>query len=202
VLKICQVCGGKFEDSSRAKQARFCSDNCRKRASRRKAANPAANGPRSPIEANVTDCRGKRATPHAATDCRDANSGIFLRISDYLALGFDWGQWIVYKARWLEPLPLNAALISQDWNPIAFVSSTRKILFRCLREEAGFDLPGRSPHQKPPAKFTPIHEAGLAGLMALPSTFAEWQKIRRFRFKATGKVEVESVQPNSELRRG
>jgi hypothetical protein len=56
---------------------------------------------------------------------------IFLRLGDRLALGADDLQWILYKSSRKKSGGLN-------WAPISFVSSTKTILERCIRE-SGLD---------------------------------------------------------------
>jgi hypothetical protein len=58
---------------------------------------------------------------------------IFLRLNDRLALGADDLQWILYRSRRVVAPDLSIG----NWQPIAFVSSSRDILARCVRE-SGF----------------------------------------------------------------
>lgn len=59
-------------------------------------------------------------------------SEIFLRLGDDGALGADDLQWILYKR--VLPVPMGAPLRNNDWRPISFISSTKAILMRCIRE--------------------------------------------------------------------
>ena len=80
--------------------------------------------------------------------------GIFLRLSGRLALGADDLQWILYKSRRKEP---PAELDIREWRPIAFVSSTKDILLRCIRE-SGLD-----------------EDTAGSALEGYPSTFGAWK---------------------------
>jgi hypothetical protein len=63
-------------------------------------------------------------------------------------------QWILYKLK-TAGLLLDAPLRAVDWKPVSYISSTKAILHRCLREKG-------------------LHiEAGK--LERLPDTFAAWR---------------------------
>jgi hypothetical protein len=86
---------------------------------------------------------------------------IFLRLNQKFALGADDLQWILYKSRRKEPSPLEAHLVfgrGGEWEPVSFVSSTKEILFRCMRE----------------ADCKPCDEAQVA-LERYPDTFRDWE---------------------------
>ena len=79
---------------------------------------------------------------------------IFLRFGDRLALGADSLQWILYKSRAKAWAP---SLGQKHWTPISYVSSTKEILLRCIRESG-------------------LGEATAASaLESLPSTFEAWK---------------------------
>ena len=79
---------------------------------------------------------------------------IFLRLGDRLALGADGLQWILYKSRAKAWAP---SLGQKHWTPISFVSSTKEILLRCIRE-SGLD-----------------DDTAASALESLPSTFDAWK---------------------------
>jgi hypothetical protein len=60
---------------------------------------------------------------------------IFLRLDARFALGADDLQWIVYKSRCKDAPSFNAPLKARDWFPVSFISSTKDILLRVLREK-------------------------------------------------------------------
>jgi hypothetical protein len=53
---------------------------------------------------------------------------IFLKLNDRLGLGTDDLQWILYKSS------RNKKSGALNWTAISFVSSTKDILLRCVRE--------------------------------------------------------------------
>jgi hypothetical protein len=55
---------------------------------------------------------------------------IFLRLNDRLALGADDLQWILYRSR----AAAAPDMCVRNWLPIAYVSSSREVLARCVRE--------------------------------------------------------------------
>ena len=73
-----------------------------------------------------------------------------LRINDDWAIAADGLQWMLQR-RWMRRG-------QAEWQPVSFVSSTRDILARCMREKG-----------VPP-------EAADAALKQLPPSFAEWQR--------------------------
>lgn len=81
-------------------------------------------------------------------------TSIFLRIDDTHALGADDMQWIVYRSQ-KAARPLGLA--PRDWKAVSFVSSTKDILQRCMREKG-----------VPP-------DTAASVVAGLPSTFAEWK---------------------------
>ena len=58
---------------------------------------------------------------------------IFLRLSEKFALGADELQWILYKANGRDQV-IDPPLEPRYWHAISFVSSTKNILERCMRE--------------------------------------------------------------------
>ena len=78
---------------------------------------------------------------------------IFLRLNDRLALGADDLQWILYRSR----AAVVPDLSTRNWNPISFISSSRDILIRCVRE-SGFN-----------------DDTATLALAGLPSTFEAWK---------------------------
>ena len=78
---------------------------------------------------------------------------IFLRLSEKYALGADDLQWIVYRSR----ARFAPDLDRRHWLAIAFVSSTREILARCVRESGFGD------------------DTALSAVSMLPSTFGAWK---------------------------
>jgi hypothetical protein len=58
----------------------------------------------------------------------------FLRLESRFALGSDDLQWIIYKSRHKDPPPMDGALRPADWKAVSFVSWTKEILLRCMRE--------------------------------------------------------------------
>jgi hypothetical protein len=63
---------------------------------------------------------------------------IFLRLDPKFALGADELQWIVYRSRRKAPSPVNAPFKlgrGAEWEPVAFVRSTKAVLLRVLREK-------------------------------------------------------------------
>jgi hypothetical protein len=76
-------------------------------------------------------------------------SAPLLHINNNWALGADALQWILLRTR------------VTGWRPVAFVSSTKQILARCMRE-----------------KGVPAEDAKRL-LDALPDTFKEWVGSRR-----------------------
>jgi hypothetical protein len=50
-------------------------------------------------------------------------------------LGADDLQWILYRRRRRAAVPEGSPLLPRDWEPIAFVRSTKEILLRCMREQ-------------------------------------------------------------------
>jgi hypothetical protein len=92
---------------------------------------------------------------------------IFLRMNQKFALGADDLQWILYKSCRKEPSPIEAHLVfgrGGEWEPVSFVSSTKEILFRCMRE----------------ADCKPCEEAQVA-LERYPDTFRDWEGARHAR---------------------
>jgi hypothetical protein len=78
---------------------------------------------------------------------------IFLRLNDRLALGADDLQWILYRSR----ARVAPDLDRRNWREIAFASSTRDILARCVRESGfGDDL-------------------AASAVSGLSSTFSAWK---------------------------
>ncbi len=75
-------------------------------------------------------------------------SAPLLHINNNWALGTDALQWILLRKR------------ANGWRPVAFVSSTKQILARCMQE-----------------KGVPTNNATQT-LNTLPNTFKEWQKTR------------------------
>jgi hypothetical protein len=73
---------------------------------------------------------------------------IFLKINDKFSVGADSLQWIAYRTRGNRIIP------------VAFISSTKLILLRCLKE-AGCDE----------------HKTALA-LEGIPTSFKEWMANR------------------------
>ena len=92
-------------------------------------------------------------------------------ISGKWALAADSLQWMVQRQC------MRKGQI--DWHSVSFVSSTRDILARCLREKGC-----------PPADA----ERLLAGL---PSTFAEWAKTRRVAARETVLVDGRPPVPTN-----
>jgi len=78
---------------------------------------------------------------------------IFLKLNDRLALGADDLQWILYRSRKLVVPDLSPG----NWSPIAFISSTRDILARCVRESGFGD------------------DTALSAVAGLASTFDAWK---------------------------
>ncbi|MGC1864396.1 MAG: hypothetical protein WA733_25570 [Methylocystis sp.] len=87
---------------------------------------------------------------------------IFLRLGPNGALGADALQWIVYVPRRDEPIPSGAALDGRDWRPVAYVSSGKGILMRCIRE-----------------KGVALTDTARLELQSYPSTFDKWKAISR-----------------------
>jgi hypothetical protein len=76
---------------------------------------------------------------------------IFLRLCDKYALGADDLQWILCRRHQRQGKP-------DTWDGISFVSSTKDILLRCIRESG----------------CVPDGTAAAA-LESMPSTFAAWK---------------------------
>jgi hypothetical protein len=94
-------------------------------------------------------------------------NAIFLRLDERFAHGADDSPWILYKSRRAEPSPLDSNLVfgrGSEWEPVSFVSSTKEILIRCLREKG----------------CKPCDEAQVA-LERYPDTFRDWRASRHAR---------------------
>jgi len=79
---------------------------------------------------------------------------IFLRLNERLGLSADGLQWILNRSS------LNKATGELNWTPIAFVSSSRDILLRCIME-SGLD-----------------DGTAASATASLPTTFAAFQAAR------------------------
>ena len=78
---------------------------------------------------------------------------IFLQLNDRWALGYDPLQWMLMRAKNRRG--------QRDWQPMAFIGSTKCVLRRCLREKD--------------AELTSEAEADLD---AMPDTFKKWLRLR------------------------
>ena len=82
---------------------------------------------------------------------------IFLRLGADAALGADSLQWILYKAV-RNDIPLDDELRARDWRAVSYISSTKTILLRCIRE-----------------KSLSMTREGARALKHYPDTFAAWK---------------------------
>ena len=78
---------------------------------------------------------------------------ILLQLNDCWALGHDLLQWILMRSKNRRG--------QRDWQPVAFIASTKTVLRCCLREKG--------------VEATSEAEAALD---AMPDTFKEWLRLR------------------------
>lgn len=81
-------------------------------------------------------------------------AGIFLILNNRLALGADDLQWILYLSS------CSKTTGKLNWSPISFVSSTKAVLLRCIRETGVAD------------------SLALSKLASYPGTFKVWKASR------------------------
>jgi hypothetical protein len=97
----------------------------------------------------------------------------FLRIDDKWALAYDERQWILQRFRGIRSSGYGVGL--EKWEGVSFVTSTRDVLARCMRE-----------------KGVPA-DAALVALAGLPETFSE------FRAWMGRQIDLEAGRSASEL---